>query len=104
MPIVRQSVVHPLSGSTSRVEEILDGLEATYAKLPGYIMGFRYTTIGHPGELGRIALWNSHEEADHAAQNDHIIALRADLNRLIHGEHIERMMEVQGNPQNFPGA
>mgnify|MGYP001612014556 CR=1 FL=1 len=104
MPIARQSVVHPLPDSASRVEALLDQLEAHYATFPGYILGFRYRPAGNPGEIGRIAVWHSHQDANHASQNEHVVALRARINALIHGEHIERVLEIEGMPQKLPGA
>ncbi|MBI4201952.1 MAG: hypothetical protein HY532_02400 [Chloroflexi bacterium] len=102
MPIARQTIVHPQAGMTQRVEKALDDLEATYARLPGYILGFQYKPESVPGELGRIAVWRSQEDADHAAQNTHVQALRATLNNLIQGEHIERVLLIEGTPQNLP--
>ena len=104
MPIARQSVVHPFPAEVSKVEQFFDQLEAHYATLPGYVLGFRYSPVGNPGEVGRIAVWRTHEDADRAAQDDHVGALRSQINMLIHGEHIERMMEIEGTPQNLPGA
>jgi quinol monooxygenase YgiN len=88
---------------TQRVEALLDELEATYATLPGYVLGFRYKPQSIPGELGRIALWRSHEDTDHAAGNTHVQALRSRLNTLIQGEHVEHVLEVEGTPHNLPG-
>ena len=85
-------------------QEILDRLEAHFATFPGYLLGFRYRPTGNPGEIGRIALWRSHADPNHAAQDDRVISLRAQLNMLIHSEHIERVLEIEGTPQNLPGG
>ncbi len=102
MPIARQSVVHPLPDQVASVEDLLDQLEAHYTTFPGYLMGFRYRPQGNPGEIGRIALWRSHEDANKAAQDTHVVALRARLNNMIHGEHLERVLDIEGTPQNLP--
>ena len=105
MYIVRQTSVNPQPGRKERVEEILDALEAHYATLPGYGLGFRYKLVGGTsGEIGRIAVWRSHENADHAAQNTHSQALRSELNLVITEEHQEHMWEIEGTPQNLPEA
>ena len=102
MRIARQSIVHPKSGMAQRVERVLDELEAAYAMQPGYILGFRYRTKGTSGELGRIAVWRSQQDADHASQNTHIQAIRAELTRVIEGDHIEHLFEIEGAPQKLP--
>ena len=102
MPIARQSVVHPLPDQVGSVEDLLDQLEAYYATFPGYLLGFRYRPHGNPGEIGRIALWRSHEDANNAAQDIHVVALRARLTNVVHGEHLERVLDIEGTPQNLP--
>ncbi len=104
MRIARQTIVHPKAGMTERTESILDELEAAYAHLPGYILGFRYKTEGSKDEIGRIAVWRSQEDANHAAQNTHIQAIRARLTRIIEDGHEEHVFEIEGTPQNLPGA
>ena len=43
----------------------------------------------------------SHAYADHAATNDHTIALRSEVHRLIDGGHLETLVGVKGNPKNI---
>lgn len=43
----------------------------------------------------------SHADADHAATNDHTIALRSEVHRLIDPGHLETLVEVKGNPKNI---
>jgi quinol monooxygenase YgiN len=88
--------------TSSRVEALLDQLESHYATLPGYLVGFRYRPAGSSGEVGRIGVWRSHEDADRAAQDSHVQALRSELNMLVPGEHVERVLEIEGAPQNLP--
>ncbi len=101
MTIARHSAVNPKTGQAPRVEQIFDELLTVYAAAPGYIWGFRYRPQEGPGEVGRITVWRSHDDADHVAQNSHVIALRAELSRIIQGEHIERVLVLEhttGNP------
>ena len=92
------------SNKRAQVEHLLDELEEHLSKLPGYVMGFRF--IGHQDkdEVGRVALWKTHEDADHAALNSHTVALRAQIHRLIDPGHLETLVEVAGNPKNLPTA
>ena len=98
MPIARQSIVHPLPDEANQMEAFFDEMEAHYATLPGYRLGFRYRPVGNPSEIGRIAVWDSPDSANHT------VALRARLNGLLHGEHMERVLEIEGTPQNLPGS
>lgn len=105
MPVARQSVVNPHPGREERVAELLDALDAHYATFPGYLLGFRYRLVGvGSGELGRIAVWGSHEDADRAAQDDHSQALRSEMNQIIAEEHQEHLLEIEGTPQKLPGS
>ncbi len=104
MPIARQSIVHPLPEEASQVEALLDELEAHFATFPGYRLGFRYRPVGNHGEIGRIGVWDSSEAANHASQDNHVVALRARLMGLLHGEHMERVLEIEGTPQNLPSG
>ena len=95
MTVARNSAVHPRPGQSPRVEQIFDELLTIFAAAPGYIWGFRYRPQEGSGEVGRLTVWRSHEDADHVAQNSHVIALRAELNRLIQGDHVERVLLVE---------
>ncbi len=102
MRIARQSIVRPLAGQSPRVEKLLDELDANYAKLPGYILGFRYRPELNKAQLGRIAVWRSQEDANHAAMNTHIQSIRAQINTLVEEGHTELVLEIEGTPQNVP--
>ncbi|MBI2171285.1 MAG: hypothetical protein HYU30_04590 [Chloroflexi bacterium] len=102
MRIARQTIVHPTAGMTQRVEAVLDELESTYSTFPGYILGFRYKSHTMVGPVGRLAIWRSLDDANHASGNTHVQALRSQLNNLIQGEHVEHVLEVEGAPQNLP--
>ena len=80
----------------------MDDLEEHLSSLPGYIMGFRFSGHDDENEVGRVALWRTHQDADHAATIDHTIALRSDIHRLIDPGHMETLVEISGNPKNIP--
>ena len=103
--IMRTSSDLTRTSSTKRtqVEHLLDELEEHLSNLPGYIMGFHFVGHEDQDEVGRVALWNSHEDADHAALQDHTVVLRAQIHQLIDPGHTETLGEVAGNPKNLPG-
>ncbi len=104
MTIARQSVVHPRPEAKAEAEQIFDELLASFRTMPGYLMGFRYRSHEDPAVVGRITLWRRLEDADHAAQQSHIISLRSRLNRIIQGEHLEWALTVEGTPYSLPGS
>ena len=87
------------SDKRARVEALL---EEHLSKLPGYIMGFHFVGHEDEDEVGRVALWNSHEDADHAALQDHTVFLRAQIHQLIDPGHTETLVELIGTSKNLP--
>ena len=107
MPILRMSVVRCREGCQAQVEKLFDQLDNHFATLPGYIIGFRFESEEHPevGEVGRLALWESRESMDKAAQHEHTLALRSQINLLlVSGEHEEHVYTVGGTPHNLPSS
>ena len=109
MTVARISIMHTSSDPTgtatvkrAQVERLLDQLEEHLSALPGYIMGFRFAGHEDADQLGRISLWRTQQEADHAANLTHTLALRSDIHRLIDPGHLETLVEVKGSPKNIP--
>jgi heme-degrading monooxygenase HmoA len=88
---VRLSLVVPKAGQAAAVAAILDDLLNVYAAQPGYIEGFALDSQLPGGEVGRLTFWRSEQDAEATAGNQHVMAQRAELLRLVEGEsHIER--------------
>ena len=107
MPLVRMSVVRCRDGCQVQVGELFDQLDSHLATFPGYIMGLYFVSEEHPkvGEIGRLALWDSRESMDKAAQDEHTLALRSQINALlVSGEHEEHVYTVEGTPHNLPSG
>jgi hypothetical protein len=88
---VRLSLVRPRAGNEERVGKMEDDLMRFLAAQPGFLHGYRITGgDSELGSLGRVTLWRSDHDADHAAQTDHVLAIRSELLMLIEeDEHIE---------------
>lgn len=77
------------AGEEARVRGLLDDLVAYYSKQPGFISGYRLESTTEDGTFGRIGVWERAEDAERAAQTDHDLALRSQLNMSVseHAEH-----------------
>jgi len=99
---VRVSYVVPRDGQVNRVREVLDKLAVYYSAQPGYLGG--YVLLPHPAAnppaLGRFGVWSSDTQAEEAAQTEYSMALRADLQRMIHEDsHLELTFEGVADPK-----
>jgi quinol monooxygenase YgiN len=83
MPYVRISIMRPQRGHAERVHEILQELTADYARQPGCVLSYVLEHRDGSGRYGRIGVWESEAHAEHAAQAEHDLALRSELNGLI---------------------
>ena len=88
---VRLSLVKPRAGNEQRVAKMEEGLIRHLAGLPGYLHGYQITGGDSiEGRIGRLTLWRSDQDADHAAQTDHVLAIRSELMMLVEdGERVE---------------
>ena len=94
MPYIRISLMQPMHGQEQRVNELLDELIRFYEQQPGFLEGYRLSPVDRARHVGRIGVWERDEDAIHAAQNDHDMALRSQLNMLIEeGSHEELSFE-----------
>lgn len=97
---VRISYMHPKAGSEGRVSEILRDLSAFYHAQPGYQGGYLLAPYeaarGGAARYGRVGVWDSEEAAEHAGQQEHSLALRAELVRLVEEDsHTELTFDGQ---------
>lgn len=91
MLYVRMSLMTPTPGRQQDVAAIMDSLVSFYAKQPGYVVGYKLAAADDTGDMGRVTVWRSGEEADATAQTNHVMSLRSDLMPMIEeGSHQER--------------
>ena len=88
---VRLSLVKPRAGNEQRVAKMEADLIRYLAGRPGYLHGYQITGGDSiEGRIGRLTLWRSDQDADHAAQTDHVLAIRSELMMLVEdGERVE---------------
>ncbi len=102
MAFIRISVVVPKAGNEARVGEILDSLIALYQGKAGFVTAYRLNPGPHAGapRMGRISIWDSVEDTNRMASDQHDQALQAELKTLSdegsHEEHSFEGHEVRG--------
>lgn len=84
------------AGAEAEVRRLIDALVSYYSQQPGYIAGYRLEPTDPDGTFGRIGIWERQEDAEHAAQTDHDLALRSQLNMSVldHEEHAYNGVEA----------
>ena len=88
---VRLSLVTAKPGEEERVSQMMDGLLEFLATQPGYVRGYKLIRTYPDPRTGRITVWKSEQDADHAAQTQHILSVRSELMQLVEEDfHIER--------------
>jgi hypothetical protein len=83
--------MNPKAGNDELVSRIMDDMLRFYRTQDGFVRGYKLTSGDPQGRIGRLSVWNSEHECDVAAQSQHILAIRSELNQMIdEGSHIER--------------
>ncbi len=88
---VRLSLVNPKPGDEERVSQITDDLLQFLPSQPGYVRGYKLLSGEPEGRIGRLGVWKSEQDADQAANTQHVLSLRSELMQLIEEySHVER--------------
>ncbi len=88
---IRLSLMNPKPGEEKLVAGLMDNLLEFFAGQPGYVRGYALLDGDPQGRVGRITLWESEEQADHAANTQHVLTVRAEImQRIEEDSHIER--------------
>ncbi|MCL6645619.1 MAG: antibiotic biosynthesis monooxygenase [Dehalococcoidia bacterium] len=90
MPYIRLSIMKPRRGEEARVEELLRKLDQAVAAAPGCQVTYLMRPHDDSGEIARLAIYDSEEAAEHAANDTHIMALRSEIHLCVEPGHIER--------------
>ncbi len=87
----RLSLVNPKEGAEERVSAITDDLLEFLATQPGWVRGYKLVRKYPDPRVGRLTVWQSEEDADRAANTQHVLSVRAELLQLIEQDfQIER--------------
>ncbi len=84
---VRVSHMQPKDGQENRLTEVLTKLSAFYREQKGYLGGYILSpypaATGDARRFGRVGAWETQDAAEEAAQQEHAMALRAELTRIV---------------------
>lgn len=88
---VRLSFVNPKPGQDELVSGVMDHLLEFFSTQPGYVRGYKLLSGDPEGRCGRLTVWKSEQDADHTANNQHVLSVRSELLQLIEEDsHVER--------------
>ncbi len=88
---IRLSLMDPKPDKDDLVSGLMDNLLQFFSTQPGYVRGYSLLSGDPQGRVGRVTIWTSEEEADRAANTQHVLAVRSELLQLIEEDsHIER--------------
>lgn len=83
---VRLTLVNPKAGQDERFSELTDDLLQFFSTQPGFVRGYKMLARepdAPQGRIARLTVWASEEEADRAANTQHVLAVRSELLQLI---------------------
>jgi hypothetical protein len=81
----------PKPGKQADVAAMMDELVTLYKQHDGFIDGYKLRAADETGDIGRVTVWRSQEDADRTAQSHDVMSRRSDLMPLIEeGSHHER--------------
>ncbi|MSQ40884.1 MAG: hypothetical protein EXR55_04365 [Dehalococcoidia bacterium] len=101
--IGRLSIAKAIPGRRAEVVRGYQALDTALRGYDGYIASCIFTDPDDPNEVGRLSFWRSTTEADHAARDNHIVALRSQIHVALQPGHVERIVEIASSV-NLPSA
>ncbi|OAI40692.1 hypothetical protein AYO38_05410 [bacterium SCGC AG-212-C10] len=90
MTYIRLSIAKPRHGQEKRLEAIMTELNRFAASQPGCRKSYLLHPHDDSGEIARISIYEDEASAEHAANTDHILSLRAELHLACEPGHTER--------------
>lgn len=87
MPVARLFVLRAHRGMEQDVEQTAQELHRVLSRQSGFIVGWDLRSVDRSGELVRLTVWESQADADRAAGQEMVMALRSKL--LMHAEEAQ---------------
>ncbi len=93
----RISLTKPREGQAAALTRAHEELLRTYRTMDGFIRGYLISATDQSGRIGRVTFCQSDVDADRAAQQGHVLAIRSEMPRFVDEEsdiHIEQRFEA----------
>ena len=90
----RFSLVKAEGDRKDEVVQLYQQLDEIHRTADGYVASCIFVNPSDPREVGRLALWRSHADADRAATPVHVVALRSQIHEAIQPGHTEKIVDV----------
>lgn len=90
MPYIRVSIAKPRKGEEARLEELMRKLNELASQQAGCIESWVLKPHDSSGEIARIAVYESEQVAESAANSTSFMALRSELHLITEPGHTER--------------
>ena len=88
---IRLSFMNPRPSKEKLVSALMDNLLEFFSTQPGFVHGYSLVSGDPRGRVGRVTMWKSGEDADRAANSQHVLAVRSEIMQLIEEDsHVER--------------
>jgi hypothetical protein len=91
---VRLSFANPKEGQEENVSELTDDLIQFHSTQPGFVRGYKLLSRDPKdpqGGIARLTVWATEEDADRAANAQHVLAVRSELLQIIEeGSNVAR--------------
>ena len=84
---VRLSLVNPKAGQDKRVSQLMDDLLQFYLSQPGFVRGYKLVREYPDPKIGRVTVWQSEQDADKAANQEHVLSARSELVEITEQEY-----------------
>lgn len=90
MPYIRLSIAKPRKGEEQRLEELMRKLSTATEGQEGFVESYLLRPHDDSGEIARITIYRDESSAEHAANNQSVMALRSELHLVAEPGHVER--------------
>ncbi len=88
---VRLSLMNPKPGQDERVSRLMDDLLQFFPSQPGFVRAYKLVREYPDPKIGRVTVWKSEQDADKAANQQHVLSTRSELLEITEQEYqIER--------------
>ena len=88
---VRLSLMSPKEGMLDEVLELHRKLVEWLPGQPGFVRGYLIVEGDPQGRVGHLNVYRAEQDADRAAQTEHVLSLRSEMMLLIEDDsHVER--------------